>query len=73
MEYVIYAIVMLAISYALRPKPPTPKPATLSELDIPTAEQGRPVPVVFGTIRVRSPNVIWYGNMGVTKIKGDSK
>lgn len=70
---VIYAIVMLALSYALRPKPPQPKPPALQDLDVPTAEQGRPIPVVFGTVRVKGPNVLWYGDLSTGKVKGKGK
>lgn len=45
------------------PKPQPPKPAGLGEFDLPTAEEGRPIPVVFGTVLVRSPNVVWYGDL----------
>ena len=51
------------ISYALAPKPPKPKPAALADFDAPTAEEGRPMPVVFGTVWLRSPNVLWYGDL----------
>jgi len=67
------ALVIAAIGYALAPKPPTPKPASIQDIDIPTAEEGRPVPVVFGTVTVTGPNVIWYGDLSTKKIKKSSK
>lgn len=54
---------------ALAPKQPTPKPASISDFDVPTAEQGRPIPVVFGTVTVTGANVIWYGNLSTQAIK----
>lgn len=66
MEYVYYFAVLLFaayVSYALAPKPQPPKPASLEDFDVPTAEQGREIPVVFGTITVTGPNVLWYGNL----------
>lgn len=51
------------ISAALAPRPPTPKPAALSDVDAPTAEEGRPIPVVFGAVLIRGPNVVWYGDL----------
>jgi len=31
-------------------------------MDDPTAEAGREIPVVFGTMTVQSLNVLWYGD-----------
>lgn len=72
MNFVYYLIVLVVsslISYALAPKPPKPKPAALEDFDIPVAEQGRPVPVIFGTVLVKGPNVLWYGDLRSTAIK----
>lgn len=72
MQFLIYIAVLLVaayVSYALAPKPPRPKPASLEDFDIPTAEQGRPIPIVFGTKLVRGPNVIWYGDLDTEAIK----
>ena len=71
MEYVYYLVVLIAaaaISYALAPKPAPPKPASLEDFDVPTAEQGREIAVVFGTVTVTGPNVIWYGNLNSAPI-----
>lgn len=62
-------IVSALITYALTPKPPSPRPASLTDFDIPTAEEGRPIPVVFGTAWVTGPNVLWYGDLGIAPIK----
>lgn len=72
MNFVYYLIVLIVssiVSYALRPKPPVPKPAALEDFDIPVAEQGRPIPVVFGTILLTGPNVLWYGDLRTSAIK----
>ena len=57
------------ISYALAPKPPQPKPSRLEDFDAPTAEEGRPLPVVFGTVWLTGPNVLWYGDLRTSPIK----
>lgn len=66
-------IILLVVSYfvsrALAPKPPKPKPAAIEDFDVPMAEQGRPVPVVFGTVTLKSPNVLWYGDLKTKDIK----
>jgi hypothetical protein len=50
------------VSYATRPKPPSPKPLTLDDFDLPTAEEDRSIPVVFGTATITGPNVVWSGD-----------
>ena len=72
MDFVYYLIVLVVsslVSYALAPKPPVPKPASLEDFDIPVAELGRPVPVVFGTVTITGPNVLWYGDLKTKPIK----
>jgi hypothetical protein len=56
-------------AYALTPKPPQKKPPGLEDLNFPTAEAGHPIPVVFGTVLVKCPNVVWYGDLHYTPIK----
>lgn len=62
-------VVMLAISlalnvasYILAPKPKSARPDAVKDLEEPTAEAGRPIPVIFGTLELRSPNVLWVGD-----------
>jgi len=57
------------ISAALAPKPPVPKPAALEDFDIPLAEEGRAIPVVFGEVVLKSPSLMWYGDLRTTAIK----
>ena len=64
-------LLLSAVSYALSPKPKREKPeaAGLDAFDLPTAEEGRPIPVVFGTVRLDAPNVVWAGDLRVQKIR----
>lgn len=66
----ISAVVTTA-SYFLRPsaKQPGVSPATLDEIDFPTAEEGRPLPVLFGRRWVGSGCCVWYGDLGTEEIK----
>jgi predicted phage tail protein len=64
---IIVALVMSVVSYLLTPKPKPNKPAAAQDLENPTAEAGRPVPVVFGTITVKSSNVLWFGEKSVSE------
>lgn len=55
------AIAVAVIAYALMPKPKTAKPAASQDLESPTAEAGREVPVVFGRIEVYGLNILAFG------------
>jgi len=65
-------VISSIIQMALTPKPKPPPPATLSDVDAPTAEEGRPIPVVFGTVWLRAPNVLWYGDLQNSPIRRSS-
>lgn len=71
--YVAFAVVgaLLAIAFT-RTKPPGQKPAGLNELELPTAEDGREIPVLFGCRKVKGPNVVWYGDLKTERIKSKS-
>lgn len=68
-------VVSAILSYALAPKAPQPPKPTLEDFDFPTAEEGRPVPVVFGEVWITGPNILWYGDLDTTpiKVKGGKK
>jgi hypothetical protein len=75
MASVIYYIVMIIVavlSYVLRPKPPTPKPAALEDFDLPTPDEGTPQRVIFGERGKKAWEVLWYGNLQTSKIKSKS-
>jgi hypothetical protein len=67
-EYLVVLIIAALVSYALRPKPTAPKPASLADFDIPVAEEGKEIPVVFGTVDIKDSNVLWYGDLQVEPI-----
>lgn len=66
---IIVAIVAAVVTAALAPKPEPPKPSTLDDFDVPTADDGRPIPWVFGTVWIKGPNVLWFGDLRSTAIK----
>ena len=45
------------------------KPAILEDFNVPTAEEGREIPVIFGTVKISDPNVVWYGDLRTLPIK----
>lgn len=71
-EYIIVFIIALVVCYAMQPKAVQPTPPSLDDMDIPTAEPGRCIPVVFGTRLLKSPNIVWYGDLRYDAVKTDS-
>ncbi len=59
---VAIAIAINIVAYVLMPKPKGPKPDAVAQMDNPVAEAGKPVPVPFGTVWMKEPNIIWYGD-----------
>lgn len=49
------------IGYLLTPKPKAAQPNEAKDLENPTAEGGRPIPVVFGEMEVTGLNIVWFG------------
>lgn len=71
-------LISMAISLALnglsallapKPKAPSVTKYGLGDFDAPTAQDGKPVPVVFGTRWITGPNVLWYGDLKTVAIK----
>jgi hypothetical protein len=58
-------IAVFLISELLRPKPDieNAKPASLGDFQFPTADEGRAVPIVWGTVRLNGPNIGWFGDL----------
>lgn len=70
----LIGIALNVIGYLLMPKPKQPKPPALEDLEMPTQETGRPIPVVFGTITISGLNILWYGDEDVEmRTTGSSK
>lgn len=67
--YVSVFVVALVAGYALTPKPQNAKPVGLGDFKVPTAEEGREIPVLFGTRDIEGPNVVWYGDLRTVAIK----
>lgn len=68
-QFVLQLVVAYVISYALAPKPQTTPPAGLGDIKAPTAEEGREIPVLFGTCEIRSLNCVWYGDLRTVAVK----
>lgn len=59
---ILFAITFV-LSELLKPKPKieNARPAGLGDFKFPTATEGRPVPLIWGTVKQEGPNVVWYG------------
>lgn len=53
------------VTELLRPKPDieNARPAGLGDFNVPTAEEGRVVPLIWGTVKLSGPNVVWFGDV----------
>jgi len=69
---VLAAVVGALVASMFASKPAKPKAAALDEFDLPTAEDGRPIPVAFGSCWSNDANVLWYGDLRTTPIKSKS-
>ena len=70
--YIIALIISFVVSYALQPGPVKQKgqkPFGLGDFDFPTAEEGRPITIVFGKRFVDGGNVTWAANLRSVEIK----
>jgi len=53
----------------LAPHPKGPLPSALGDFSVPTAEEGRAIPVVFGTCMIKGGNTTWWGDLKTKAIK----
>lgn len=65
------ALAAVALNLLLAPRAKTPKPDAATDFDDPTADAGRPIPVVFGTVTVKGLNLLWFGekSQSTSKVK----
>lgn len=67
--YIAVFVVALVVAYATMPKPQSQPPEGLGDIKAPTAEEGREIPVLFGTRDLEGPNVVWYGDFRAVAIR----
>ena len=61
----------LTVVYELiRPKPKfdSPDPAGLGDFRVPTIGEGRVIPLVWGTVKIPGPMVVWYGDLSTQEV-----
>lgn len=57
----VVGVALQVIGYLLMGQAKKTKPDTVKDLENPTAEAGRPIPVIFGQMEVTGVNVIFFG------------
>ena len=64
MWYLVVFIVALLLVAALTPKPniENARAAKLGDFQFPRSKHGDPMPLVWGTVRQKSPITAWYGD-----------
>jgi hypothetical protein len=64
-------VVSFIATALLAPKPQLEdsRASNLGDLRFPTASEGSPKPLIFGKIRMRGPNTVWFGDFEARPIK----
>ena len=66
---IVYAVVMMVVSEIIRSATERPpENATPGRMDVPTAENGGTISVLFGTDVIADMNVVWYGDSATAPI-----
>ncbi len=66
----VSAVGSFAINLILGPKPQNAKPASVDDFTVPTADESRELPWLFGTKELTGPNVHWWGHLKADDIYG---
>lgn len=59
--FYIFAVVFLAAGFLIKTKPTDAAKAALTDFTFPRSNQGDPVGLVYGTVKILSPNTLWTG------------
>ncbi len=60
------------IGMLIRPKQNGPQASSLGDFQFPTAQEGRAIPVVFGTCKISGGNTVWWGDLTKSPVKQKS-
>ena len=63
-------LVTTVVAELLRPKPDiqNAKPQGIDGFNFPTVDASRPIPVIWGKVKLKGPNILWYGNFLVVPL-----
>jgi len=65
----VVAVALAVLAHLFSPKPSDPKSDATRDLEAPTADAGRPVPVIFGEMTVKGPNCLGYWEISKETVK----
>lgn len=63
----VISTTLMVVGYLLTGKAKQEKTEDVQDLEAPTAEAGRPIPVPFGEMEITGLNCLWYGEKSVQK------
>lgn len=69
---VLIAFAVQVVGYLLTGQAKTEKTEDVTDLEGPTAEAGRPIPVLFGELEITGLNCLWYGEKSSDTFETDS-
>ena len=61
--FIWWLITSVASALLFKPKVENARPSGLDDFQVPTATEGRVVPVIVGKVKMGGPNVVWYGDL----------
>jgi hypothetical protein len=67
--FAIVWVISFVAAFAMMPKPQSAPAPGLSEFTAPTAEEGREIPVLFGTRVMEAPNIVWWGDLQTVAVR----
>lgn len=62
-------VASILISAALAPKPASPKPATMDDMNIAQVKEGTPQSVIFGEVWTGDQQILGYGDFRTSAVK----
>lgn len=58
----VIGVALQVLGYLLMPQSKSGNKREFDDMDDPTAQSGRPLPVIFGEHNVPDVNIIWFGD-----------
>lgn len=61
----VLSVISIGVTFLMRPKPnrERERPPSLGDVRVTTATEGRKVPIIWGTVLLSDPNIVWWGNI----------
>jgi hypothetical protein len=61
--FIWWLITSVASALLFKPKIENARPSGLDDFQVPTATEGRVIPIIVGKVKMGGPNVVWYGDL----------